>query len=70
MEIKELLEKKKEVEFKIAEALVPIFIEFRKETGFSLRDIAVNMIEVTSFADPHPRYLLSQVKVDLAIRGL
>jgi hypothetical protein len=63
MQIAEYLDVKVEYERKMASALSELMKEFRERTGFSPRDIRVNLMETTKMEDRFREHRVESVNI-------
>lgn len=65
MELSEIKKEKLEAERKIARAIVDALALFSRRTGLPIKDIRINMQEVTSLSDIQKQYILGLVSCEV-----
>ena len=65
MELHELRGYKKELESRLIHSIARDLKWFEDMTGWNIEDIQISMVNVTTFEDPRPKYVLGNVSVEL-----
>ena len=67
MNVDELRKRRKQLEQKLVEMISAEINLFRKETGFSVDSIYVNLVEVTTYAQKERDFIVGNVDCNVAI---
>jgi hypothetical protein len=67
MNIKEVKKQRYDLELQLASLIGAEIRKFREKTGFSIKNIYGNFVEVTSIENTESEFIIDAVKCDLAI---